>query len=167
MLARILQALGWSVLFGFAAGACTSVVATIAGALWGPVFYTDFGAVQYLGFALLYGIGGAVIIGAALFVSYLALLRDQPARQTLFLLAVFAFAVQCLELGIVEAFAIREPNSLSWPIAEQLMPFNIGLFEPVGIWQGRPDAAFFWFSTALAVFVFALGRRPRATSQAR
>ncbi|MBV8223407.1 MAG: hypothetical protein JO293_08615, partial [Candidatus Eremiobacteraeota bacterium] len=91
----------------------------------------------------------------------------QPARQTLFLLAVFAFAVQCLELGIVEAFAIREPNSLSWPIAEQLMPFNIGLFEPVGIWQGRPDAAFFWFSPAVAVFVSALVTQLRARPPAR
>jgi hypothetical protein len=160
MAARIARAIGWSLLFGFATGAASYVAMALLTAWLGPVFY-NFGFVEHAGRVLLFGIGGLVIIGSALLVSYLAFLRSRPARQSIATLALVAFAVQFVELGAIEMFAIREPNSLVWPISEQLMPFNIGLFAPVGIWEGRPDAAFLWFSAAAAVTVYAVLKRVR------
>ena len=160
MAARVARAIGWSLLFGFAAGAASYIAMALITAWLGPVFY-NFGFVEHAGRVLLFGIGGLVIIGGALFVSYLALLHSRPARQTIWMLALVAFAVQLVEIGAIETFAIREPNSLVWPLSEQLMPFNIGLFAPVGIWEGRPDAAFFWFSAAVAVLVYAMVNRSR------
>lgn len=162
MIARAFSAIAWSALFGFVAGAASYVVAAVLNTLYGPVFYTTRGFTEHLGFALLYGIGGLIILGAAFVVSYAVWLRGRPARSAIARLAAVALAAQCLELGIVESLAIRQPNALSWPIADQLMPFNLGLFAPVGIWEGRPDAAFFWFSAALVAFAFAgVSRRTR------
>jgi hypothetical protein len=156
VIVRALKAIAWSALFGFVTGAATYVVAAVLNTLYGPVFYTTRGFTEHVGFALMYGIGGLIILGAAFAISYALWLRGRPARGAIVRLAGVAFAAHCLELGIVEALAIREHNALSWPIADQLMPFNLGLFAPVGIWEGRPDAAFFWFSAALAAFVFAV-----------
>jgi hypothetical protein len=155
VIVRALKAIAWSGLFGFVTGAATYVVAAVLNTLYGPVFYTTRGFTEHVGFALMYGIGGLIILGAAFAISYALWLRGRPARGAIAGLASVAFAAQCLELGIVESLAIREHNALSWPIADQLMPFNLGLFAPVGIWEGRPDAAFFWFSAALVAFVFA------------
>lgn len=155
MIVRAVKLIAWSALFGLGTGAATYVVAAVLNTLYGPVFYTTRGFTEHLGFALIYGIGGLIILGAAFAISYAMWLRDRPARFAIARLAGVAFAAQCLQLGIVESLALRETNALSWPIADQLMPFNIGLFEPVGIWEGRPDAAFFWFSAAIAAFLFA------------
>ncbi|MBV8172186.1 MAG: hypothetical protein JO219_09695 [Candidatus Eremiobacteraeota bacterium] len=158
MIGRLLRAFGSSLALGFASGVCIYAVATIVNRLWGPVFYTDVTLENHAGQALIYGIGSAAIIGAALFVSSLLFVRDRVPARTLAALAAIACAVQGLELGAIEAIAIRESNTLSWPIAEQLMPFNFGIFAPVGIWEGRPDAAFFWFSAAAAVLACAVIR---------
>ena len=151
----MLQTIAWSALLGFATGICTYAVATLLTATYGPVFYAlDF--VEHLGRTLIYGIGGLVILGAAFALSAVMVPANRPVAPAIARLAVVAFAAQLLQLGIVEALAIRSANALSQPIADQLMPFNIGLFAPVGIWQGRPDAAFFWFSAALVALGFAV-----------
>ncbi len=155
MIVRLLKAIGWSALFGFLTGAATYVVAAIVNQVYGPVFYITRGFSEHVGFTLMYAIGGLIIFGAAFSISYLVWLRAWPARGAIARLAGIALAVQCLELGIVETLAVREHNALSWPVADQLMPFNFGLFAPVGIWEGRPDAFFFWFSAAFAAFVAA------------
>jgi hypothetical protein len=160
LIARVLRAIGWAALFCFAAGAGTYVVAALLTQLYGPVFYA-MTLTSHLGFTILYGLGGLVILGAALLIGYAIFLHGRPVLQSMAALAAVAFAAQVLELCAIEAFAIREPQSLTWPIAEQLMPFNIGLFRPVGIWEGRPDAAFFWFSAALVALVCAWWNRKR------
>jgi len=152
---RLFGGVGWSLLLGFLAGVCTYVVAALVNLLFGPVHYTNVGLVAHAGMALIYGIGGAIIIGAALFISYLVFFRGRVSGRSLWPFALVAFVAQCLEIGIVEAFAIRESSALAWPIAYQLMPWNIGIFAPVGNWEGRPDAAFFWFSGAIAAFASA------------
>ncbi len=160
MIARVLVAVGWAALLGFAAGAGTYVIAALLTQLLGPVFYA-MTLTSHLGFVILYGLGGLVIFGGAFLIGYAIFLHGRPVAASMARLAVVAFATQLLELGAIEAFAIREPQSLTWPIAEQLMPFNIGLFRPVGIWEGRPDAAFFWFSAALIALVVAWRGRAR------
>jgi hypothetical protein len=162
LIARVFAALGWSAIYGFAVGAFTYVAAALINVLYGPVFYS-LSLTDHLGRALIYGIGGAVFLGPALVLAYALWLRKRPARSALFPVAAIAFFVQFLELGAVETLAIREAHALSWPIAEQLTPWNIGLFRTVGNWEGRPDAAFFWFSASIVAFVFAwwLGRGRR------
>lgn len=155
MVLRLLGAIGWSALWGFSAGVSTYIVAALVNLLFGPVYHTNVGLVGHAGMALIYGIGGAIIIGGGLFIAYLAFFRGRISGRSMWLFALVAFAAQCLEIGIVEAFAIRENGALTWPIAYQLMPWNIGLFAPVGNWEGRADAAFFWFSAAGAAFAFA------------
>jgi hypothetical protein len=155
MIARVFKAIAWSALFGFVVGACTYVFATLLNALYGPVFYTTRGLTEHVGGAIIYGLGGLVILGTALAISYAIWLRGRPIRQSILQLGVVAFIVQCLEFGAIEFLAIRDANALSWPISDQLMPFNLGLFRPVGIWEGRPDAAFVWFSAAVVAFAFA------------
>jgi hypothetical protein len=155
MIARVFKAIAWSALAGFAVGACTYAFATLLNLMWGPVFYTTRDPVEHLGGAIIYGLGGLVILGTAFLLSYAVWLRGRPAFPSVLGLAIVAFIVQCLEFGAIELLAIREANALSWPISDQLMPFNIGLFMPVGIWEGRPDAAFVWFSAAVVAFAFA------------
>jgi hypothetical protein len=155
MIARVFKAIAWSALAGFAVGACTYAVAALLNLLYGPVFYTTRGPAEHLGGAIIYGLGGLVILGTAFAISYAIWLRGRPIRQSILQLAAVAFIVQSLEFGAIEFLAIREANALSWPISDQLMPFNLGLFRPVGIWEGRPDAAFVWFSAAAVAFAFA------------
>jgi len=160
VVARVLKAIGWAALLGFTVGAGIYIIAALLAQLYGPVFYAMTFA-NHVGFLILYGLGGAVIVGGALLVGYAIFLHGLPVSASMARLAAVAFAGQLLELGALEAFAIREPQSLTWPIAEQLMPFNIGLFRPVGIWEGRPDAAFFWFSAALVAVSYAWWSRKR------
>jgi hypothetical protein len=158
MIARVLKAIAWSALFGFVVGACTYAFATLINLMYGPVFYTTRGPVEHLGGALIYGLGGLAILGAAFALSYLVWLRDRPALAAVLPLAVVAFIVQCLELGAIESLAIRESNALSWPISDQLIPLNVAIFRQVGNWEGRPDAAFVWFSAGVVAFAFAAWR---------
>lgn len=154
MIARFFKAIGWSALIGFATGVCTYLLSALITAGFGPIFY-NLSLTDHVGRALIFGIGGLVILGAAFLISYLVWLRARPPAAAIFTLAVVAFVVQSIELGAMEALAIRSAHALSWPIADQLVPLNISIFASVGNWEGRPDAAFFWFSTALIVFVFA------------
>jgi hypothetical protein len=155
MIARIFKAIAWSALFGFVVGACTYGFAALINLMYGPVFYTTRGPIEHLGYALIYGLGGLVILGAAFLVSYAVWLRDRPAVAAILPLAVVAFVVQCLEFAAIEFLAIREANALSWPISDQLIPLNISIFSARGNWEGRPDAAFVWFSAAVVAFAFA------------
>ena len=154
MLGRAFGAVGWSLLFGFLGGCAAYAVASFLTARFGPVFYS-YTLINHIGMGLIYGIAGAIVLGGAFLASYVLWLRSKPARAAIARLAVVAFVVQCCELGIVEALGIRNSNALGQPITDQLMPFNFGLFAPVGIWEGRPDAAFFWFSAAVVAFVYA------------
>lgn len=155
MIARVFKTIAWSALAGFAVGACTYALAAVLNQLYGPVFYTTRGPVEHLGYAIIYGLGGLVILGTAFALSYFVWLRGRPIRQSVLQLAVVAFIVQCLEFGAIEFLAIREANALSWPIGDQLIPLDISIIRQVGNWEGRPDAAFVWFSAAAIAFAFA------------
>jgi hypothetical protein len=155
VIVRLLKAIGWSALFGFVTGAATYIVAALVYQGFGPVPYTIVGFSEHVNGVLIYAIGGLVIFGAAFVISYVVWLRGRPVRGAIARLAGVAFAAQVLQVGIVDTLAIRESRALSQPIADQLMPFNIGTFAPVGIWEGRPDAFFFWFSAAITAFIAA------------